>query len=282
MISGTTRLAGVIGDPVRHSLSPQIHNAAFQALDLDWVYVALPVAAGQGGEALEAMRILNIEGLSVTMPHKAEVASGCDRLTETARVLGVCNTVYRVDEGGDRLLVGHSSDGDGFVRGFEVDFDVSPAGLHFLVAGAGGSARAIVEALGRAGAAQITVTNRTVSSAQAMIDLAPGRVTVVESSSSADAVAKADVVVNATAVGMAGGPAPNASAIPLEAIRPDQMVVDIVYQPRVTPLLAAASARGARTANGLGMLAGQAAEQFYLWTGETAPFAVILNALSSQ
>ncbi|MEL6985325.1 MAG: shikimate dehydrogenase, partial [Actinomycetota bacterium] len=148
MISGNTRLAGVIGDPVRHSLSPAIHNAAFAACGLDWVYVALPVPAGGGAAAVEGMRTLGIDGLSVTMPHKAEVAAAVDELTPAAAALGVCNCLYRADRG--ERIVGHSTDGDGFVTAFQTRFDRSPAGLSFLIAGAGGAARSIVESLGRA------------------------------------------------------------------------------------------------------------------------------------
>ncbi|MEZ5408763.1 MAG: hypothetical protein R2761_12110 [Acidimicrobiales bacterium] len=122
--TGSTRLAAVIGDPVRHSLSPTIHNAAFAALGLDWVYVALPVAAGRGGEAVAAMRVLGIDGLSVTMPHKAAVAAAVDRRTAVAERLGVVNCVFT---DGDEL-VGDSTDGDGFVRSLAHDNGLSLTG----------------------------------------------------------------------------------------------------------------------------------------------------------
>ena len=206
MISGSTRLAGVIGDPVRHSLSPAIHNAGFAALGLDWVYVALPVPAGGGAAAVDAMRTLGVDGLSVTMPHKADVATGVDELTPVAAALGVCNCLYRVD-GTDRIA-GHSTDGDGFVAAFRSRFGRDLAGLSILVVGAGGAARSIIEAVGRAwrrshrrgqshhrtGRAGRRLAST--ASAVAMADLGPSD------------VASVDVVVNTTAVGMAGGPAP--------------------------------------------------------------------------
>jgi shikimate dehydrogenase len=277
-ITGATRLAGVIGDPVRHSLSPVLHNAAFRATGLDWVYLALPVAAGRGAAAVDAMRTLGIDGLSVTMPHKADVAGAVDELTPAAEALGVCNCLYRADDG--RRIVGHSTDGDGFVSAFRARFGRDPAGLSFLVAGAGGAARSIVEALGRAGAGSIAVANRTESKAAAVADLAPGAVTVPIGD--AAAVAAADVVVNTTAVGMAGGPAPDGLPVPVEGLGPDHLVVDIVYQPRVTPLLAAARERGAQTDDGVAMLIGQAALAFQLWTGVEAPLEVMIDAVAAS
>ncbi len=283
MITGATRLAGVIGDPVRHSLSPVIHNAAFADLGLDWVYVALPVAAGGGAAAAEAMRTLGIDGLSVTMPHKGDVAVAADELSTAAAALGVANCLQRVtgpdagDRTGDRI-VGHSTDGDGFVWAFEHRFGVPPEGLSFLVAGAGGAARSIVEALGRAGAAGIAVTNRSPERAVPVAALAPcarvGEATV-------DEVAAADVVVNTTSVGMAGGPDPDGCPIPIAGLRTGHRVVDIVYQPRRTPLLVAAEAVGAATDNGVAMLVGQAALAFELWTGVDAPIEVMTAAVEA-
>ena len=139
MISGRTRVAAVIGDPVRHSLSPAIHNAAFRALDLDWVYLALHVRAGDAAAAVTGMRALGIDGMNVTMPHKSDVAAAVDRLSPTAEALGAVNTVHRV--GND--LVGESTDGDGFVNALRLDEGVDPAGRRFLVVGAGGAARAV-------------------------------------------------------------------------------------------------------------------------------------------
>lgn len=280
VISGATRLAGVIGDPVRHSLSPAIHNAGFAALGLDWVYVALPVPAGGGAAAVEAMATLGIEGLSVTMPHKADVATAVDELTPVARVLGVCNCLYRAD-GGDRI-VGHSTDGDGFVAAFTTRFARAPAGLSFLVVGAGGAARSIVEALGRAGADRILVANRTLTKAEQAAELAAQATAVATSDLGPGDVAGMDVVVNTTAVGMAGGPAPDEVPIPIGGLRAGHLVVDIVYQPRITPLLAAARAVGAETDGGVPMLIGQAALAFELWTGAAAPIEAMTAAVDGR
>ena len=142
-IRGSTRVAGIIGDPVTHSRSPAIHNAAFRAVGLDWVYVAFPVAIGAGEEAVRAGRVLGLAGLNVTMPHKAAAASACDELSDRAATLGVANTVvYRPDG----TVAGDLTDGEGFVRAL-AEHGVDAAGRRVLVIGAGGAARAITLAL---------------------------------------------------------------------------------------------------------------------------------------
>lgn len=255
----------MIGDPVRHSLSPTLHNAAFEALGLDWIYVALPVGAGDGGKAIEAMATLGIDGLSVTMPHKVAVAAAVDRRTAVVERLGVANCVFR--DGPD--LVADSTDGDGFVRSLAADGH-SLSGARVMVIGTGGAARSLIEALGRAGCDEIVVTSRAASRAAEAATLAPGaRAGLVDEASAMD------VIVNASPVGMAGGPDPEGIPLPIEAISSQQVVVDIVYQPRQTPLLAAAAARGATAVNGLGMLVHQAAIAFEHWTGRAAPVEVM-------
>jgi shikimate dehydrogenase len=258
---------GVIGDPVAHSRSPAIHNAAFAALGLDWVYVAFPVAAGRGADAVAAVRTLGIAGLSVTMPHKSDVAATCDDLTPAARALGSVNTVVNRDG----RIVGDSTDGPGLVaalRGHGVD----PAGRRVLVLGAGGAARAIVDALGREGA-RVTVAARRADAAERAAALAPeGRAVGFDDLDTA--VAAVDLVVNATPIGMRGEEPPFDPA----ALRPAQFVYDTVYHPSPTPLLTAAAARGIPCAGGLSMLVHQAALAFVQWTGEPAPIAVMSAA----
>jgi shikimate dehydrogenase len=142
-LSAETRVAGVIGDPIGHSLSPVLHNAAFAALGLDWVYVAFPVAAGEGRAAVEAMRTLGISGLSVTMPHKGDVVAELDRLSPTAARLGVVNTISWAHSPSGGELLGHSTDGAGFLDALQWDDGFDPAGRNCLVLGAGGAARAV-------------------------------------------------------------------------------------------------------------------------------------------
>ncbi len=261
----------MIGDPVRHSLSPRIHNAAFAALDLDWVYVALPVSPDAGHQAVQAMATLGIEGLSVTMPHKAAVAAAVDRLTPVAQQLGVCNCVFRRDG----QLLGHSTDGDGFVQSLAMDHGVSLEARRVAVVGTGGAARSIIEAVGRQDPAEILIVSRTPDRAAGAAHLAP-----VARPGTIDELASVDVIVNATPIGMTGGPGAECLAVPAEVLVSSQVVVDIVYQPLRTPLLEAADEVGATTINGVGMLVHQAALAFELWTGKTAPLDVMTQAVS--
>jgi shikimate dehydrogenase len=267
-ITGATRVVGVIGDPVGHSRSPAMHNAAFDALGLDWVYVAFPVARGDGAAAVRAVAMLGLAGLSVTMPHKADAAAACDDLAPEAATLGAVNTVVNADG----TLVGHTTDGDGFLRAVD-DEGIEVAGRPALVVGAGGAARAITHALGRAGA-HVTVAARRPEAARSAASLAPDGDAV---GLDGIAVERFDVVVNATPLGM-GGEAPPFDVAKLHAA---QFVYDTVY-PVETPLLREARARGLRAADGLGMLVHQGALSFSLWTGVAPPLDVMRAAASAR
>jgi shikimate dehydrogenase len=269
---GRTEVVAVIGSPVRHSLSPAIHNAALAAAGLDWAYVAFEVDEDSVPAALQGMRGLGLRGLSVTMPLKGAVARAVDRVTPAAADLQAANTVAVTPDG----LLGDNTDGDGFVdavrrAGWE------PAGRACVVIGAGGAARAVVRALGAAGAGEIVVVNRTPDRAAAAAALGgpAGR-----TGSMAD-VRGADLVVNATPVGMDGTPGAGGVAVDPGVLHRGQLVADLVYHPLRTPLLAAAAAAGADTADGVGMLVHQAARQFTLWTGLPAPVEAMANAARS-
>ena len=264
-----TRLAAVIGSPVRHSLSPAMHNAAFGELGLDWVYVACEVAPGSVAAAFAGARALGLGGLSVTIPHKAAALAEVDELTPTARAVGAVNTV--VPGGGGRLL-GENTDGPGFLASL-ADEGFHPAGRHCAVIGAGGAARAVVHALAGAGAAEVVVVNRSTDRAEEAAGLAgaAGRVGVA-----AD-VKQADLVVNATPVGLAGGDLTQLPVSP-DLLGDGQLVVDLVPNPAVTSLMRAARERGARVAGGVGMLVHQGALAFELWTGQPAPLGVMRAA----
>jgi shikimate dehydrogenase len=263
----STRVAGVIGNPVRHSLSPAIFQGAFRACALDWAYLAFEVPEGSAAEAMAGVRALGLEGVSVTMPHKAAVVAAVDDLDSTAAALGAVNCVVRRG----RALTGHNTDGVGLVDSLGADEDLDVAGLRCTVLGAGGAGRAVSHALGRAGAASVVVVNRNRERAIAAAGLA-GPVGVV---GDADAVAGADLVVNATPLGMGDD-----GRLPLDPGRlaAGQVVVDLVYHPSVTPLLAAAEAAGARAVGGLGMLVHQAGHAFRLWTHEAPPLGAMREA----
>jgi shikimate dehydrogenase len=274
-ISGSTRLAAVIGSPVRHSLSPALHNAAFAASGVNWRFVAFEVAPGRGAAAVDAMRSLGIGGFAVTMPHKTEVASAVDDVDPAAAALRSVNTVVLRDDGS---TFGASTDGPGFVDALDAA-GVVVSGSRFVVIGAGGAARSIVDALGRSGASDIAVMNRSSDRIAQVVDLAP----MARPGVLAD-VAAADVVVNTTSVGMVGTSAQGTDAVPLEigAIHGGLTVVDIVYHPRRTPLLVAAERVGARTVDGLGMLVHQAVRQQQLWTGVRPDPAVLWAAAEAE
>lgn len=260
----STTLVGVMGDPVAHSLSPLLHNTAFAELGLDWASTGFRVPAGGAAGALEGARSLGLAGLSVTMPHKAAVAALVDERTSVAARLEAVNCVIRR---GDRL-VGDNTDGEGFVVSLRRGAGFEPDGRRCVVLGAGGAARAVVLALAEAGATEIVVVNRSPERASRAAALAgpAGRV-----GQPGEAVG-ADLVVNATPVGMAGGPAPGERpAVDPAALRPGQVVADLVYHPIETPWLAAARSAGATTLGGLGMLVHQAAAQILAWTGEEPP-----------
>lgn len=267
-LSGATTVVGVIGDPVSHSLSPAIHNAAFEVLRLDWIYVAFPVPRGRGGAAVAAARDLGLAGFNVTMPHKADVAAACDELTPDAAALCSVNTVVAQPDG---VMLGDSTDGPGFLAALAEE-GIAVEGRRALVLGAGGAGRAVILALGRAGA-EVVVAARRPEAASAAARLATAGRAVAFPDASKEATS-ADLVVNATPLGMAGEPPP----IDPASLGPAQAVVDLVYHPAETPLLAAAGARGCRTANGLGMLVHQAARSFTLWTGADAPLEAMRAA----
>ncbi|MEA3184648.1 MAG: shikimate dehydrogenase [Ilumatobacteraceae bacterium] len=270
MITAATRVAAVIGSPVGHSLSPALHNAGFAATGVDWVYAAFEVAPGGAAAALEAMRVLGLGGLSVTTPHKEDVAKLVDELDPAAEALRSVNTVVPTADG---RLRGYSTDGAGFLASLDAH-DVDVAGRSVCVLGAGAAARAIVDALARSGAASVTVVNRSRERAQAAADLAGPAGAVGE----AGDVTRCDIVVNATSVGMGSNDLPCDIAL----LRAGQVVADIVYYPRRTAFLVGAELAGARTVEGLGMLVHQALLQQQLWTGLIPDVAVMWAAAERE
>jgi shikimate dehydrogenase len=269
-------VVGVIGDPIAHSLSPLLHNAAFDALGLDWVSVAFPVPAGMTAAALTGMRAMGIAGLSVTMPHKEAAFAAADENTEIALRLGAVNCVT----GRDGTLVGDSTDGEGFLAALRRAAGFDPRGKRCLVIGAGGAARAVILALAEAGAADVAVVNRTPARAEQAAALAG---TVGRVGSGGD-VPDAELVVHATPLGMAGGSEPRSSPAPVGpgALHSGQVVVDLVYHPLETPLLRDARAAGAEAVTGLGMLVHQAALALERWTGMAVPVEAMWVAAEAR
>ena len=264
-------LAAVIGDPVLHSLSPTIYNAAFEHDQIDWVYTAINLPSGEVASLVDEMRIFQIGGLSVTMPHKEIVANLVDEMTSHAQKLKVVNCVSRKGNS----LIGHNTDGAGFLRALEEETKEGISGKTCLIIGAGGAARAVSLALGESGAKEVIISSRDVSKSETVASLAgkSGRV------GSVDDGHRADLIVNATPVGMNGTKNEGLSPLPATIINKDQIVVDLIYHPIETELLASARKMGAQTMNGIGMLVHQAALQYTLWTGKEAPMDAMYSAV---
>jgi shikimate dehydrogenase len=274
-----TLVVGVMGDPVRHSLSPLLHNAAFTALGLNWISVGFEVAAGQAAAALEGIRALSVAGVSVTMPHKGDVAALVDDRSDVAGRLGAVNCVINRDG----TLFGDNTDGAGFLASLARAANFDPSGKRCLIIGAGGAARAVTLALADAGAASVVVVNRTATKASDVAALAGAAGRVGDLGDNATALAEnADLIVNATPVGMTGiGTVGDGWLISPTLLHAGQVAADLVYAPRPTPWLAAAADAGATTVDGLGMLVHQAAAQLELWTGLAPPVDVMWQAATA-
>ena len=261
-ITGSTRLACLLGQPARHSLSPAIHNAVFSGSNIDAVYLAFDVAPDDLAQVVSGLRALSFLGASVTMPHKEAVISLCDSVTDRARMLASVNTLIPSDDG---LLLGDCTDGMGCV-GALLAHGVRIESQRVVVVGAGATARACIHALAAAGAASVGVFNRTESRGKAAAALA-GTVGHVVGESD---IATANIIVHATPQGMnkQGMDKQGMGDVPFDVhlIHKDQVVLDAVYQPLETPLLAYARTAGATTIDGLHMLIHQGIEQQFLWT----------------
>lgn len=278
-ITGKTKLVGLIGWPVEHSLSPAMHNAAFAALGLDWVYVPLPVDPRDVRQALHGLTALNFTGVNVTVPHKQAVIRYLDELSPAARITGAVNTIY-MKKG---KLHGHNTDAIGFLNSL-IEAECHPRGMRVVVLGAGGAARAVTYALCRDEAASVTVYNRTAERAAFLVDdlaevFPDSRLSFVPLTGESlrqlgDAV---DLVINTTSVGMSPHvehcPWPDDVPVPAQAT-----FYDLVYNPLETIFLARARAAGAKAIDGLGMLVHQGAYAFELWTGQQAPVDVMRQA----
>jgi shikimate dehydrogenase len=283
VISGKTRVCGVIGDPIEHSLSPTIHNAAFDQLKLDFVFLAFRVKAADLENAVRGMRGLGIHGLNVTMPHKSTVIGYLDEVDSTVKFLGSANTVLNKDG----VLSGFNTDGVGALKALREN-GVALSEKKVLLLGAGGAAKAIAFSLAEE-VGELAILNRAAEKAKKLAE-ALGRIfnkKIVGGALSSDAIAKnlqdSDVLINATSVGM--HPEDNQSIVASQWLRSDLTVMDIVYNPVETKLARDAKAAGAKVISGVEMLIYQGAASFEIWTKRSAPVEVMrraaLNKLSS-
>jgi len=288
---GCTALAGVLGDPVHHSLSPALHNAALAELGLDWLYLALPVSAANLAAVVPALEALDCRGLSVTIPHKRAVVALVAELSPLAQRLGAVNTLVRRPQGG---WLGTNTDVEGFLAPLR---DGDWQGKRAVVLGCGGSALAVLAALEQLGFGSIAVAGRKPAALAAFEadcrDWLPSLETLAWSAADEEpvlrALAQADLVVNCTPVGMTSTSDPTAvsrspiSAAALDRLRPGCGVYDLIYTPRPTALLQAATKRGCRTWDGLEMLVQQGAAALRLWSGlDDVPVEAMRDAALSR
>jgi len=280
VVSGKTKVYAVIGDPIEHSLSPAMQNAAFEASKLDYVFLGFKVKSAEVGSAISGVRALGIQGLNVTMPHKNAVIRFLDEVDQTAKLLEAVNTVK--NENGK--LCGFNTDGVGALGALKAN-GVEPKGKKVVLLGAGGAARAVAFALAKE-ADELSILNRTLVSAAELADLLKQEfdANVIAYALSPLAVkanvADADLLINATSVGMK----PNAkqTLVAPEWFKPDLAVMDIVYDPIETKLAKDAKAAGAKVVSGVEMLIYQGAASFEIWTGCSAPVEVMRKAALTQ
>ena len=276
-----SKLVGIIGYPIRHSISPVFQQAALDHHSLDATYQAWEVEPHSLPEFINGLRSPDTLGINVTVPHKEAVMSHLDQIDDWATMAGAVNTI--INEGGK--LIGHNTDGSGFIKSLEEHGHFSPEGCSVLIIGAGGSAKAVALALARRGVAAITIANRTLRRAQGLAELVRKHGPRVEAiplvppeDALAQAAATCDLLVNCTTIGMKHGPDEESSPIPAQLILSGALVYDLVYNPPETPLLREAARSGAATLGGLPMLVYQGAASFEFWTGKPAPVEVMLKA----
>jgi shikimate dehydrogenase len=272
-INGKTRVCGIIGDPIEHTMSPVMQNAAFQAKSLNFVYVPFRVKRDELGKAIQGMRSLNIRGFNVTIPHKVSVIPFLDKTDSLAKKIGAVNTIVN----NDGVLTGYNTDALGFLNVMLTE-RLNPADKKFAILGAGGAARSIAFSLAEKGAT-LSILNRHPDSANDLssrIYASSGKsVEALELTEKNLKVTleKVDILVNTTSLGMV--PKVDDSPVPMSLIKPGLIVFDIIYNPLKTRLLKDAQKRGARVINGIEMLVWQGAAAFALWTGENASLEVM-------
>jgi len=281
-ISGKTKVCGLIGDPVEHSLSPCFQNAAFKHSSLNFVYVVFKVKKEELKEAISGMRSLGIFGLNVTMPHKVDVIQYLDDLDETAKSIGSVNTILNKNG----RLIGYTTDGKGALEALKYN-GVDPSRKKVVILGAGGASRSVSLTLAK-DVKELVILNRTLRKAEELVKelLASQSVNATVKSrelnyrNTQQELQNADILINATSLGMH----PQDALMPVDSslLRSDLVVFDLVYGPLETRLLTEAKKKGAKTVDGLAMLVFQGALSFEIWTGEKAPVEVMMKAASDE
>ena len=263
----------VIGDPIDHSLSPNIHSAAFRELNLDESYIAYRIPKGELEEGIQGLKKIKITGFNVTIPHKIEMMKYLDKIDESCSIIGAVNTVSNEDG----MLKGYNTDMDGFLDAFKKK-DLTIKNSKVLLLGAGGAARAIVAAFAKEKAKQIKIANRTIEKAEKLSEFSiklglesePTNIEKIKNS-----VGDYDIIVNSTSLGLQNEPSP----ISFDGINEETIVYDIVYMPMNTNFIKDAKKKGAKIIFGYEMLLGQATRAFEIWHEMKAPYSAMKRAL---
>jgi shikimate dehydrogenase len=280
MLTGHTHIVGVIGDPVEHSRSPQMHNAAFAKAGLDYVYVPFHVRPDDLADAIAGFKAINVVGINVTLPHKQAVIRSVTSISREAELIGAVNTLTFVEGN----IYGDNTDAPGVLKALEEDGNMSgsPVGENVVVLGAGGAARAVVVALALRGVTSITIANRTVEKAVSLAKEMDRKTGIsMQGMGLTDerlplAVRESKLLVNTATTSM---DVTQPLLIAAAWLQPNTIVYDIVYTPPVTPLMQAATERGCQTLGGIGMLVHQGAIAFEKWTGVTPCTETMRQAL---
>ncbi|RJP59951.1 MAG: shikimate dehydrogenase [Deltaproteobacteria bacterium] len=280
-IDADTKITGILGHPIHHSLSPLMHNTVFKHLGLNYVYLPFDVKPEDLKCAINAIRCMNIVGVNLTIPHKEKVIAHLDRIDTEAELIGAVNTIENIDS----ELVGFNTDGQGFLESLKNDLGFSPKGKSILIVGAGGAARGILVSLALGGAPKISVTNRTYNRAEKLIEEFSDRFPSVkfsalplDNNTLKNCLGDTDLLINTTSVGMNG----DSLRLPLSYLPKSAIIYDIVYNPLKTPLLREAEEAGLTAHNGLGMLVFQGALSFKIWTDVDAPVKLMKETLAKR
>ena len=279
-VKATTSIYGIFGHPVKHSLSPDMHNSAFNELGLDSVYVAFDIEPENIGEATNSIRTMGIKGINITIPHKQTIIPFLDEVSPDATLTGAVNTVKN-EEG---RLSGFNTDVGGFLRAIREDLDFSPEDNTLFLIGAGGAARAVLSAFCMNGGAVVYIADILKDKAIELADqfkanfpnITIDTIEMEDKDTVSEKFSEADILVNASPAGMDGV---GSHDIPLTSLKKSAVVYDLVYKPQNTKLLTDARELGHKASGGLTMLLYQGAESFEIWTAETAPVAVMRKAL---
>lgn len=279
-IDGETKVVGLIGYPIGHTLSPAMHNRAFEYLDLNYLYLPFPVKESNLKEALRALPALSVVGVNVTLPYKERVLEYLDEVSEEAELTQAVNTILVKDS----RLIGYNTDGKGFVTSLKKGAEFNPRDKKVVIIGAGGASRAVSIGLAKEGVEKITLIDIVFNKAQSLAshiakNISKVEVAAVKEEGLGKEVREADILINATPLGMRPD-----DSLPIDPklLHPNLLVYDLIYNPSKTKLLSEAERIGAKTLNGIGMLLYQGALTFTIWTDKEAPIEIMARALEEE